>query len=94
MFWTDLKLPHQEADEGSVDAALHDQDGVGDFGVLGDPHVIPCRESEGLVKQTDQLIQSHQGAEGNILFAFRVRKREMLQFTSSDGCLIITNWKN
>lgn len=47
---TDLKLPHQKCNKGSVDAALGDNNTVGEFGALRDRHKVLCRQIKDLDK--------------------------------------------
>lgn len=43
-------LPHQKRDEGSIDAALGDEDAVGEFGSLCDLQIFLCREHSDIQK--------------------------------------------
>lgn len=59
---TNLKLPHQKQDEGSVDGALDDKNTVGEFGRLCDPQVLLCRgckRSHELIKNENKYIQPY-----------------------------------
>lgn len=52
---TNLKFPHQKGHKGSVDAALDDENGVGEFVGVSDPQIFVCTTK---VKHSDELCGS------------------------------------
>lgn len=50
---TNLKPPHQKGHKGSVDAALEDEDDVGESGRLCDHQILFCREFKLLVTRAN-----------------------------------------
>lgn len=50
---TNLKLPHQKCDEGSIDAAFGDENTVGEFGSLCDLQIFLCRDFQ----HSDELME-------------------------------------